>query len=446
MSEEIKVSTPYRVGEWLPSDRVILETWLEKHIDVAEKEKKPFLPVIQEFQNLIESDAEIYMLFNQMFSQVPHWGRYKNNPAGDPQVRDYKHMLQLLNSIMTKAPEYNKTQLVGFPINAILDWSMGTEGGYAAFLNDKVNAMLKKVLNEWGTFLKSKDSAYVLNDDPKTGWLGDDAMLGMFPNNNNDPQEAKKSFITTFICQPNEDHWGFTSWDNFFTRIFNEGQRPIGSPDDDSIIVNACESAPYKIATNVQSSEKFWIKAQPYSLQHMLNNDEWVEKFVGGTIYQAFLSAKSYHRWNSPVSGTIVKVYVQDGTYYSEIPAEGFYNPLHANFFDKNPDDSAPNDSQGYISEVATRAMIFIEADNPDIGLMCFLAIGMAEVSSCDITVYEGQHVEKGDQTGMFHFGGSTHCLIFGPHVKLDFDLNGQKPGLDSTNILVRAKLATVIK
>lgn len=32
----------------------------------------------------------------------------------------------------------------------------------------------------------------------------------------------------------------------------------------------------------------------------------------------------------------------------------------------------------------------FIEADNLRIGLMCFVGIGMAEVSTCDITVYEG--------------------------------------------------------
>ncbi len=70
----------------------------------------------------------------------------------------------------------------------------------------------------------------------------------------------------------------------------------------------------------------------------------------------------------------------------------------------------------------------------------------MAEVSSCEITVYEGQHVEKGDPVGMFHFGGSSHCLIFGKHVKLDFDLHGQKPSLNSHNIPVNSKIATVLK
>jgi thiol-disulfide isomerase/thioredoxin len=88
--------------------------------------------------------------------------------------------------------------------------------------------------------------------------------------------------------------------------------------------------------------------------------------------------------------------------------------------------------------------LIFIEADNPDIGLMCVMPVGMAEVSSCEITVYERQKIMKGDQLGSFHFGGSTHCLFFGPHVKLDFDLHGQTPGLNSTNIPVNARIATV--
>jgi len=94
--------------------------------------------------------------------------------------------------------------------------------------------------------------------------------------------------------------------------------------------------------------------------------------------------------------------------------------------------------------KACVKALIFIEADNPDIGLMCVMPIGMAEVSTCQITVYEGQRVRKGDQIGMFHFGGSTHCLIFRPSVNLEFDHHGQKPGLDSQNIHGNARIATV--
>lgn len=410
---------PFRVGAWLPSDQAVLENWLTTLIAEVDAEEKPLHPVIVEFKELIEGDPEIYMLFHQMFDQVPKKPPYDKDPTGKPQVRDYTHMLRLINAILMKAPEFNTSGLVGFPINAILDWPMGTVGGFAAFLNPKVNWQLKRILNQWARFLASEDSCDVLSKDPHTGWFGRDA------------KEAMPNFDEEFICDPDEQHHGFASWDDFFTRRFREGVRPIALPFDDAVIANACESAPYKISEDVQRRDSFWIKAQRYSLEHMLAGDTLVDQFVGGTIYQAFLSALSYHRWHSPVTGTIVKAYVQDGTYYSETLAEGF-------------DPSGPNESQGYIIEVATRAMIFIEADNPDIGLMCFMAVGMSEVSTCEITAYVGQHIKKGHQLGMFHFGGSTHCLIFRPGVHLGFDLHGQTPGLHSSNIPVNARIATV--
>ena len=101
MSEAI----PFRVGEWLSSDQAFLEQYMEALIDEVDAELKPLHPVIEEFKDLIESDAEIYMLFNQMFTQVPHRPPYNKSPTGKPQVRDYHHMLHLINAIMTKAPE-----------------------------------------------------------------------------------------------------------------------------------------------------------------------------------------------------------------------------------------------------------------------------------------------------------------------------------------------------
>jgi phosphatidylserine decarboxylase len=68
----------------------------------------------------------------------------------------------------------------------------------------------------------------------------------------------------------------------------------------------------------------------------------------------------------------------------------------------------------------------------------------MGDVSSNEITVYEGQHVEKGDQLGMFHFGGSTHVLMFRPGVNVEFDLRGQTPSVNAKNIPLLSKLAVV--
>ena len=194
----------------------------------------------------------------------------------------------------------------------------------------------------------------------------------------------------------------------------------MGQPDDDRVIVSACESTPYAIATSVKEEDTFWIKSQPYSLRHLLASNH-VEEFIGGTIYQAFLSAENYHRWHTPVSGTVTMVRHIPGTYYAEAASEGF-------------DPAGPNNSQGYIAHVATRALIFIEADNPTIGLLCLVPIGMAEVSSCLVTVTVGQHVTKGDQVGYFQFGGSTHCLVLRPGAVSEFVLGAIPQGADGSN------------
>lgn len=210
-------------------------------------------------------------------------------------------------------------------------------------------------------------------------------------------------------------------------------------PDPTLVITNACESAPLKVRTGVRLFDTFYLKGQPYSLGNMLNGNERTAEFVGGTVYQAFLSALSYHRWHAPVSGRVVAIESVPGTYYSENWFEGL-----ARDPDK-PDPAAPNYSQPYISAVATRSIIYIEARNPRIGLMAIVFIGMAEVSSCEFTVRAGEEITKGQELGMFHFGGSSHCMLF----RLGVDIQFMQPGPwdmdDEQNFPVKSALAVVI-
>ena len=218
MSKSAAADVPFRVGEWLPSDQAFLDKWLQAMIQKTHTGKKALHPVIADFQRLIEGDADIFMLFNQMFEQVPKKPPYNKDPTGKPQVRSYRHMLELLNTIMTHAPQFDRSGLVGCPINTIFDWSMGTAAGFAAFLNDRVNAQLKQVLNAWGRFLSSSESTYVLNQDPRSGWFGADALQDM-PN-----------FDESYQCDPSRPHRGFKSWDDFFTREL----RPRSAPGLDA--------------------------------------------------------------------------------------------------------------------------------------------------------------------------------------------------------------------
>ncbi|HEV7514787.1 MAG TPA: phosphatidylserine decarboxylase family protein [Thermoanaerobaculia bacterium] len=444
-----------RPGGWLSRDYAHIDRWIRRLKKYVADHPRDLVAPIAEFRDMVHSDRVLHAQVEAMFAEAYEHKEF--TPLGQIEVRTFEQFLQLLNAIMTTAPEayqdiptHQPSGLIGFPINALLDWPMATESGYDVFANALVNQQFKKILAYWSQFLCTKESRYVLTErasklDPETlvvPWLGDLAKAEMVQVAKaavgEGPNPTPDRFEEIFNCDPKAEYYGFGSWDNFFTRTFRSGVRPVSGKGDDSVIVNACESAPLQVKTEVSLDARLWLKGQPYSLENMLNFDEHTPLFAGGTVYQAFLSALSFHRWHSPVSGTIRKAYMVNGSYYLENLYEGFKNPQGA-------DPSAPNDSQPFLTAVATRALIFIEADNPKIGLMCVMPVGMAEVSSCEITVEAGKRVEKGDQLGMFHFGGSTHCLLFRPGVNLKFNFYGQTPNLDATNMRLNTAIATVL-
>lgn len=369
---------------------------------------------IREFQQAVERDPELNTLFERMIEEALISQRQSDAGSDPPSIKNTRQLFSALGKLLSRAPKYeNGSLLVGCPVSDLLSEVMSTPSGSVVFLNYH----LKKILNQWSIFLQSPASCHFLTDDPNEGWFGEKAMRKM------------PGFAVQFKCDATKPHYGFRSWDHFFTREFREGMRAISAADNDRVIVHACESAPYKIQFNVQFRDSFQIKSGRYSLSNMLEDDIDAALFVGGTVYQAYLSSTNYHRWHSPVSG-ITKAYVKEGAYFSHSPSIGY--------------DKRWLSQQTYVSHIATRVAVFIQADNEDIGLMVFLGVGMGEVSSCQMTVERGQYVKKGQQIGMFHFGGSTYCLLFRPKVKIEFHIYGQTPGPNSTNLPINSLLATV--
>ena len=336
-----------RPGGWLPRHQT-LESWLDRFHNEARKHAEqglPWHPVVKEVSDAIDADPIVRLTLTNMIEQVP-----KHKPYSKRHINSLHQLLVAINHVLHTAPHYDNTELVGAPLNAVLDFFMDTPAGYAAFRSATVNRLLGKVLTAWCQFLETPASAYVLHEQ-RQGWFCTEAAQSM----NMDEFEHDKG----------AEHKGFKSWNAFFTRRFKPGMRPVEGANDDKLIVSACESTPYAIQFNVQKTAQFWIKTQPYSLRDMLDGDERVEQFVGGCIYQAFLSALFYHRWHSPVNGTVVETRNIPGTYYSEAETEGF-------------DPAGPNNSQGYITHTATRALMFIQADDPVIGLMAILFVGVS--------------------------------------------------------------------
>lgn len=143
------------------------------------------------------------------------------------------------------------------------------------------------------------------------------------------PEADKKANYNDYNVDKTDPHWGFKNWNDWFTRPLKKGVRPIDT--NPKAIVHSSDSYPLfyppgKVGTNptnnVQGEDYFWLKDNRYSLHDMLGSsrmgiaDLVNQHFVGGTVYQAFLDPWCYHRWHAPISGTVIKSYRLDGTYY----------------------------------------------------------------------------------------------------------------------------------
>ena len=131
-----------------------------------------FHSYVNELKDLIETDADINMLFTRMFTEEPQ------DPDPESRIRDYTEMLILINHITTTAP--NPIFAASYvPINDILEYPKATPSGITAFLNKDVNRCFKKILSNWARFLSHPNSRYVLDRDDPDSWLSDTAMGAM---------------------------------------------------------------------------------------------------------------------------------------------------------------------------------------------------------------------------------------------------------------------------
>ncbi|MGN6794484.1 MAG: phophatidylserine decarboxylase associated domain-containing protein, partial [Streptosporangiaceae bacterium] len=63
--------------------------------------------MIAEFQALIDSDPVVRMYLNEMIAQVP-----RNRQYSKRHLESVPQMLQLVNEVLTMAPEYSKDAMV----------------------------------------------------------------------------------------------------------------------------------------------------------------------------------------------------------------------------------------------------------------------------------------------------------------------------------------------
>jgi phosphatidylserine decarboxylase len=400
---------PLQMGFWLPNRLWATAKFLiPLRNEMAQRKQAgkltPMRPAILTFKNWVTSHGVYRMWVNSMIEQSNAYVRGLDEKTrkeiredGDVVwIESYDSLFEILNEIISTSPSFNSTVMVGTPMNGLLAVSMATEAGLALFHDATFNHHFRHVLNDWNTFLKSTASLDKLDihEPEKAGsWISKAAWeAGVW-----DQME----------CDPKAPGYGFDSWNAFFIRKFVPGARPFHG-DPKATVCIGCETTPWQYESSVARETDFWIKDVNYSLLDIFAGQESLaRRFEGGQAYQGFLSATHYHRWNAPLTGTLLRSWVEPGTYFAQRPGQG-----------ENEGTWEGTESQPYLGQVAARAIFIFEHET--CGYVALVCIGMVEVSTCvinpDVLVGEGDEpvsVTRGDEIGHFEFGGSTHMMIF---------------------------------
>ncbi|ETS84944.1 hypothetical protein PFICI_02969 [Pestalotiopsis fici W106-1] len=368
------------------------------------KQLKDLHPVVADFKEWVTSHSVYRMWVRAMVEQANTFIATLDRVTKDQIKKDgdtlwisnYDEIFNIMNAIIQTSPAFNNTVQVGCPMSGFLAVGMGTQAGVALFHDATFNGQFQKVLNAWNAFLKSPkslDKLDITNPEKPGSWIS---------------KEAFKAGVWDDIqYDPTQPGYGFDSWNSFFTRPFAPGVRSFDG-NGTNVVNVGCETTPWAYVQSADQECNFWIKDGQYSLIDLFaSKSDIASLFVGGPVYQGFLSAVHYHRWHCPIDGQLVLSWVEPGTYFAQRPNQG-----------QNPGLWEGMGSQTYIPHVATRAIFIFK--HPKCGHVAMVCIGMVEVSTCiiekDWIVKPGDDpkpISRGTEIGHFEFGGSTHMLLF---------------------------------
>jgi phosphatidylserine decarboxylase len=205
----------------------------------------------------------------------------------------------------------------------------------------------------------------------------------------------------------------FKTFNQFFYRKLKSEARPLEEPDNDARLVSMADSRMLTFET-VNDATQIWIKGRDFTVSRLLGPvyRDQVSKYEGGALCIFRLAPQDYHRFHSPVAGTIGKITPIDGEYYTVNP-------------------QAVRTSLDVYGE-NVRMIVPIETE--EFGTVMTVWVGAMMVGSIISSVKEGDRVERKDELGYFAFGGSTIVVVFEKgRVQWDNDLlQNSSSGLES--------------
>lgn len=211
----------------------------------------------------------------------------------------------------------------------------------------------------------------------------------------------------------------FKTFNEFFYRALKPAARPI-APGERVAVLPA--DGRHLMFQDVSAAPGFYVKGTTFTLAALFNEDRLpegqrplAEKFAGGAMVISRLCPVDYHRFHFPVDGTPSETKLINGWLYSVSPVALRWN---LRYLVQNK-----------------RALTLIES--PAFGTVAMFEVGATNVGSIRQSFVPGRAVTKGDEKGLFAFGGSCVITVF-QRGRIRFDADLVAPGAEFLEVYAR--------
>lgn len=191
----------------------------------------------------------------------------------------------------------------------------------------------------------------------------------------------KKNQINLSEYEPKK----YISYNDFFTRriksncrIFDYHPKNLISPCDSKLSVYS-----------INNKARFKIKGTIYSMESLLRSKKLASQYNGGLLLVFRLTVDNYHRY----------CFIDDGIKTKNHHIQGFFHTVNPLANDVFP-----------IYKENTREFSVLRSEN--FGNVLMMEVGALIVGKIN-NYHEEAIVKKGEEKGMFEFGGSTVILCF---------------------------------
>lgn len=197
----------------------------------------------------------------------------------------------------------------------------------------------------------------------------------------------------------------FQTFNEFFYRELKPNARKIEGIGNPNVMVS-CADCRMMVFENLGIGKSIWIKGKSFCLKKVLgdriglsNEDVGENEEEKWTIGIFRLAPQDYHRFHSPLDGTVEQIERIDGQYYT-------VNPMAI---------------RSTIDVYGENVRVVIGMRSEGFGKVYCVLVGAMMVGSIEVGVKVGDQLKKGDHLGYFAFGGST-ILVIGESELIEWD------------------------